>query len=310
MTQNPPASFRQCCTCDVSDGIVTVTCNLRDTRTGEVFSIEESVDTLPIAEEIAGALAIGGIGDYLSKAASAAKKVASSKAIKAVWSKASPIVKELAKEVPGGSAAMALAMKTADTVAAARKGDKAAIKALKNTALKAAQGHPLAKEVMKTAKVLGRMQSAKEGKDPTDLAKRMALIERTLNPLLGNPQSGYKVGAVRPGYLTPKMQAKLKAKLDAKRKRNKPAIARKAAVPSPRIAPRSEEELYEMAEEMYQDGYASEEIQEEISGWREWMFHRPYRTAAAAALSGDIGASLTLRSLYTNGLQNIASLRR
>ncbi len=337
MSENPPEHFRQFCTAEVNDdGTVTVAVALRDKVTGEVYRFDKTVDPEPIARYIAhqfammnGDTSVAGIGSFLSKAKSAALKVASTKGIKEVWKAASPIMKELAKEVPGGSAAMALATKTADTVAAARKGSKSAIATLKNAAIKAANGNELAAEVMKTAKTLSTMMDVKEGKDSPELAHRLALVERALHPLIPNPtvpQSPYKVGAMMPLRDALKRAKSAKAAKQRfgmpKRNAERKFVAPKASVPPPVVKRMAmpaqpeplpeeiDEELTDYAMEMAEEGYGEDEIAEEISGWRDWLYSRPFRTPAKAMLQGDFGASTTMRSLYANGLESVASLKR
>lgn len=330
------------CTTEIDEnGVVTARCEITDSVSGQTFAFEESIDSNEIAGYIADRFAedpaIAGLGSWLSSAKNAAVKVAKSSAIKGVLKKAGPVVKALASEVPGGSTALALAMKTADTVNQARNGSKSALTALKNTAAKAVQGNPLAAEIMKTAKTLNSLQNIKEGKDTPDLAKRLALVERTLNPLLGNPQSPYAVsGAAHHPAMVRKAIAKKKAQM-AKRGRKPgrghggviqanraaptprgfapPPVVKKLPMPAPSPAPaapypETEEDLWQMEMEMEDQGYPAEEIVEEISGWREWLYSRPFRSPTSAALQGDLGAGIKLRKLYHDGLDTIASLRR
>ncbi len=344
-SETPPPSFRQYCNAELNeDGTLTVSCAIRDKHTGEMFRFEETVDPQPIAQLIAhnliamsGETSVAGLGSFLSKAKNAAVKVASNNGIKAVWKKVSPVVKELAKEVPGGGVAIALAAKTADTVAAARKGDKKALETLKNAAAKAVNGNELAAEVMKTAKTLSTMMDIKEGKDGTDLAKRLALIERTLSPLIpaGNrpvPVSAFKVaGKMMPLH---KAIAKKKAAMRSARaarngtaiQANRPAPIQASRVPFARapmrqsvpipvakqfpiIAPAPSPEAY--ADESYYgdesyDDYGYDEYGEEVAG----LYHRPFRSPLAAAAQGSFGLSTTLRSLYSNGLETIAAMAK
>jgi hypothetical protein len=332
---NPPPSFRNYCSAELNeDGTITVRCEVK----GNCY--EHTVDPAPIAQYIAEQFAseqgtdISGLGSYLSKAASAAKKVATSSAVKAVWAKASPAIKAAAASVPGGAATMAVATITYNTVAKARSGDPAAIASIKSAATKALNGNPLASEVMKTAKTFNAMLNVKEGKAPTDLAARLASVERVLNPLLRSPASNYTIGAVRNhrtqqsrfpnSPFSPFSPMARGAQRSATRggaryqtmaqKAPPPPVRKmsKAMVPLPvpaMPAPQSAQEMEDYAEdEGYEEDYAYQDgTEENVAGY---LYNRPYRSVAASMLDGSPGVGVALRSLYANGLDTIANMKR
>jgi hypothetical protein len=356
MTTVPPA-FRNCCRaeiiCDDSgqECALSLSCQVRNRRTGQIINLQKSIDLRPLTEYIRDQLIayhgdqIAGLGDFLSKAADAAKRVAASKGIQDLYKKvkavATPVAKAAIKELPGGEATMALATKTYDQVMKARGGDIKALADLKKVATKALSGNPLAAQIMSTAKKLSTAQDVKEGKDPADIAHRTARIEAVLNPLLPSQvrdhrtvtsgSTDYLIGleyiigrrarkAKRP---TPRggMAAKaLKAKPFHKRltPAAKRIVAPPPAIANPmmaklaphKVAEEIRETEEEIIDEMIDEGYGEEEIVEEISGWREWLYSRPFRSPAQAALQGDIGAGMRMRYLYNNGLNAILSKAR
>ena len=346
-----PNPFRQACCVEIDGQILTVSCDVKNHRTGDIHHIRKSFDLEPLTayiydqlvavhQQMHGEVDVSGLGSFLSRATDAAKRIASSKGIQSVYNKvksvAGPAIKSAIKDIPGGEATMALATKTYDQVMKARSGDKGALADLKKVASKALAGNQLASQIMDTAKKLSAVQNTKEGKDPTDLAWRTTRIEALLHPLLpanrgakgGVSVSGayaYDIigarGAKRPAT---RGGAIARAQLAARKKAAK-KMAR-AAAPPPRVitpavrrmvapkpddaykAPKIVEE--EIIEEMEEEGYDEEQIEEEISGWREWLYTRPYRSPAAAALQGDIGAGMRLRYLYTNGMDAILNRAR
>lgn len=51
--------------------------------------------------------------------------------------------------------------------------------------------------------------------------------------------------------------------------------------------------------------FAPDDMDMDVSGWKEWMYHTPYRSPVSALIDGDVGASTALRSLYTDGLNTL-----
>ena len=283
---NPPPSFYGCCCIEIDGDNLTVSCKLRDPETGELYNLEKTYDLRPLTNYIArrirahhaslhGDTEVAGLGSFLSKAKNAAKRIASSKGVKELWKKVKPLTQEFIKSaVPGGAATYALAEKTYNVVEKAAKGDKRALAELKSVATKAAAGNPLAREVMKTAKVLNNAQKLKNLKSLSPLGRQIATrATRGLTPLV-RPSADAK------DYETAIEQFE-----------NIDYADESAAA----------DDIRAMANE-------GADITDMVEGWKEWGFSRKFRSPLQSIADQSPGIGFTARSLYSDGLETMRKI--
>lgn len=291
----PPPAFYNCCKAEIEcdengeECAVTVSCQLRDSDTGKVFHLEKTVHLQPLidfldrkfrayhaslhASETHAGERIEGLGSLLSKAKNAAKRIASSKAAKDLWLKVKPLTKKfIENSIPGGAATFALAERTYDTVNKARKGDPKALAEIKSISQKALAGNPLAKEIMRTAKVLNNAQKLKDGLPLTQGKSLAARASSAASPF------------VRPSRDTKEYEKN---------------VTKDELVD---IDYQDEADSARAIREMAEGGA---DITDIVEGWKEWMYSKQYRSPMKAILDSSPGVGMAARSLYTDGVNTL-----
>lgn len=267
------AKFKAACQAGITrDNILVVRCSLFNGET-----ITKQIDLQPIIDRIAHAIrhyhsrvlhgemsqdTISGIGDWMSSAVDAAKRIAHSKAAKEIYEVVKSKQKEIATAAamatlgPAGAAAVQTAYKAYDALKAAKAGDPVATEKVATVRKMADEGHPSAMRCLNMMRAMNRMMAIKEEKAPVMV-------------------SGW--------FMTRALGIDHPHHPDNRRKRSR---RRKMIVDHRRQI------AYEVPQD---DGYG---YQDQVSGW---LYNRPYRGAVAAALQGSPGLGMGLRHLYETG---------
>jgi len=253
----------------------------------------------------------------LSKAKRIATSVAKSKAAKSLWKEVSPYLKDELKNLPGGAAAYKAALKASRALEEARDGNPRAVAAIKKLVAKA-QTDPQAAKLLKTTRAMHWLMDAKAAKGGVAQAKTGVWYSLDDDTITDDDLEGVSYEIGKRGKLARKMKLRV-VKAQAKRNRQAATRSRLPAGQRPprvRAEPMPEPESDDEESDDYtdeeldsQDDYYDETGDTSVEGWREWLYHKPYRSPLQSIVDISPGIGMAMRAMYFDGLQTILAKR-